>query len=122
MQHGDVHAAQREAGCRFEAEKPATDDDGLGARLCGKQHGIDIVEIAIRDDARQILARNGNNEGHRAGGNHQLVVALRHTVIGGHGLGIAIDGDDLMALVERNAMVDVPAVAMNDDLLVGLFT
>ncbi len=41
-------------------------------------------------------------------------------MIRGNGHGVAVDGDDLMTLIERDAVLDVPAVAMNDDLLIGL--
>ena len=57
VQHGHVHAALLEAGGGFEAEQAAADDDGLGARLRGEQHGVDVVEVAVGQHARQILAR-----------------------------------------------------------------
>ena len=49
----------------------------LAARLRGQQHGLDVVEIAIGEDARQIVAGHRNDERHRAGGDDQLVVAAR---------------------------------------------
>ena len=76
MQHGDVHAARLEAGRRLEPEQAAADDDRLGARLRGEQHGVDVVEIAIGEDARQVVAGHRDDERHRAGGDHQLVVGL----------------------------------------------
>ena len=117
VQHGDVHAAFLEAGGGLEAEQAAADDDGLGARLRREQHGVDVVEVAVGEHARQILAGHRNDERHRAGGDDQLVVGLRHAVVGGDGLGLAVDGDDLVALVERDAVLDVPAVAVDDDFL-----
>ena len=33
---------------------------------------------------------------------------------------VAVDGDDLVALVERDAVLDVPAIAVDDDFLEGL--
>ncbi len=71
MQHGDVHAALRKAGGGFEAEQAAADDDCLRARLRGKQHGLHVVEVAIGEDAGQVLAGHRNDEGHRAGGDHR---------------------------------------------------
>ncbi|MCY1220466.1 hypothetical protein D9M72_324810 [compost metagenome] len=120
VQDGDVHAACIETGCRFEAEKTATDDDSLFARLGRKQHRLHIVEIAIGDDTAQVLARYRNDEGHRTGRDHQLVVTLGDAMVGGDGLGVTVDGDDLVALVERDLVLDVPSVAVDDDLLVVL--
>ena len=76
MQHGHVHAARLEAGRGFEAEQAAADDHRLGARLRGQQHGVDVVEVAIGEHAGQVVAGHRQDEGHRAGGDHQLVVAL----------------------------------------------
>ena len=120
MQHGDVHVPRVEPGRRLEAEQAAADDDRLGARLRGEQHRIDVVEIAIGQDARQIVARHRQDERHRARGDDQLVVGRGDAAIGRHGLRGAVDRDDLVALVERDAVLDVPAVAVDDDLLVVL--
>ena len=120
MQHGDVHALRVEAGRRLQPEQAAADDHGLGPRLGGEHHGLDVVEIAIGEHARQIVAGHRNDERHRAGGDDQLVVRLGDAVIGGDGLRRPVDGDDLVALVEGDAVGDVPAVAMDDDFLIGL--
>ena len=66
-----------QAGRRFEAEQAAADDDRLGARLRGEQHGVDVVEVAVGEHAGQVVARHRNDERHRAGGDDQLVVAAR---------------------------------------------
>ena len=76
VQHGHVHAAFLQAGGGLQAEQAAADDDGLCARLGGEQHGVDVVEIAVGEHARQILAGHRNDERHRAGGDDQPVVAL----------------------------------------------
>ncbi len=120
MQHGHVHAAQRKAGGGFQTQQAAADDDRLFARLRGEQHGVHIVEVAIGDDAGQVLAGNRDDEGNRAGGDHQLVIAFRHAVVGGDGAGVAVDADDAVALVEGHVVFDIPAVAMDDDVLEGL--
>ena len=121
MQHGDVHAALFEPGRSFEAEQSAADHHGLGARLRGKQHRLHVVEIAIGQDARKVVAGNRQNERRRAGRDDQFVVGGSYATIGRHGLRSAVDRDDLVALVERDAVLDVPAVAVDDDLLVALF-
>jgi hypothetical protein len=56
---GDVHALRLQAGGGFEAQKAAADDDGAAARLGGEQHGLDVVEIAIGQHARQVVAWHG---------------------------------------------------------------
>ena len=77
VQHGDVHAALVQAGRRFQPEQAAADDHGLGPRLRGEQHGVDVVEIAIGQHAGQIVAGHRDDERHRAGGDDQLVVGSR---------------------------------------------
>ena len=67
------------------------------------------------------LPGTGMMKRHGAGGDDQLVVAFGHAVVGGDGLRVAVDRDDLVALVERDAVLDVPAVAVDDDLLVVSF-
>ena len=68
VQHGDVHAALAEAGSRFQAEQAAADDHRLRPRLRGEQHGVDVVEVAIGQHARQVLAGHRDDERHRTGG------------------------------------------------------
>ena len=120
MQDGDVHVARVETGRGLEAEQAAADDDCLGARLGGDQHGVDVVEVAVGEDAGEVVARHRQDERHRAGGDDQLVVRHGLTVFGRHRLGGAVDLGDLVPLVEGDAVLDVPAVAVNDDLLVVL--
>src|SRR5690606_37620533 len=47
VEDSHVHAALLEASGGFEAEQTAANDDGLLARLCGDQHRVDVVEVAI---------------------------------------------------------------------------
>ena len=51
VQHGHIHAALLQPGRGFEAEQAAADDDGLGARLSCEQHGVDVVEVAVAQNA-----------------------------------------------------------------------
>ena len=104
VQDGDVHVAHAKPGRRFEPEQSAADDHGLGPRLRGEQHGVDVVEVAIGQDARQIVAGHRQDEGNRAGGDDELVVGRGDAVVGGDGLGRAVDRDDLVALVQRDAV------------------
>ena len=69
-----------EARRGLEAEQAAADDDRLAARLRREQHRVDVVEVAIGQDAGEIMARHRQDERRRAGGDDQLVVTLDHAV------------------------------------------
>ncbi len=58
MQHGHVHAALGKAGRRFKAKQAAADDDAFSRDWAASSICLHVVEIAIGDDARQILAGN----------------------------------------------------------------
>ncbi len=62
----------------------------------------------------------GMTIGSRSGGDDQLVVGLDYAAVRRHGPLLAVDRDDPVAFVKRHSMVDVPAVAVDDDLLEGL--
>ena len=104
VQHGDVHVARVEPGRGLEPEQAAADDDRLGARLGGEQHGVDVVEVAVGEHAGKIVAGHRQDERHRAGGDDELVVGRGHAAVGRHRLGGAVDLGDLVALVERDAV------------------
>ena len=75
VQDHDLHAAQAQAGGGFEAEQAAADHHGLAPRQRGGvEHRSDVVDVAEGDDAFEVLARQRQDEGHRAGGDQQLVV------------------------------------------------
>ena len=122
MEDGDIHAAMSKTRCGFQSEQSATDHHRLLARLCGKQHGVDIVQVAVGNDAWQIVSRHRDDEWNGTGCYHQLVIGLGNAVIGSDGFSAPINRDDPMPLVEGDAVVDVPAIAMNDDLLIALLS
>ena len=100
--------------------RPPPITTALAAGLRREQHGVDVVEVAIGEDAGELRSRHGNDDRRRAGGDDQLVVRRDDAMLGGHRRGVAVDGDDAVALIERHAVVDVPAVAVDDDLIEGL--
>ena len=55
MQHRDLRARFGEAMRRFESEEPAADDDD--ARTRGFGNGLDVLDVAEGEDARQIHPR-----------------------------------------------------------------
>ncbi len=63
----DLHAALLQAVRGLEAEQPAADHDRVPvlARRC--DHLVDVGDVAIGDDARQLLARERQHDGVRAG-------------------------------------------------------
>ena len=94
----------------------------LARDWAGDQHGVDVVEVAVGEDAGEIVAGHRHDERHRAGGDHQLVVGLGDAVVGGHRLGGAVDRRRPCALVEGDAVLDVPGVAVDDDVARSLFS
>ena len=131
VQDGDVHALLLQARRRLEPQKAAADHHGIAAAtLRRQQHGLDIVEVAIGQHARQVVARHRQDDRVGAGTDDQLVVGYGDRglergvaeIAGGHELGgdgarRAIDCRHLGAFVERDAVLDVPAVAVDHDLL-----
>ena len=71
---GDVHALRLQAGRGLQAQQATTDDHDAAARLGGQQHGLDVVEIAVGQYARQVVARDRDDDGVGASGDDQLVV------------------------------------------------
>ncbi len=121
MHDGGLHALHGKAGRRFEAEQAAADHHRVAALASRGQHGIDVVEIAEGDDARQVDARHRDQDRPRADGDHQGVVALALAGVGADGFGGAVDGDDGFAPAQVDAVAFVPGVVMDDDVLELLF-
>ena len=72
MDERDRHAALLEAPCRFEAEQAAADHDSALMRARGRQHLVDIGEVAEGADARQAKTGNRRRHGTRAGGDQAV--------------------------------------------------
>ncbi len=120
----DVHAhALFEKTCgRFEAEQAAADDGGMPAGLRSQDNGLHVVQVAEGEHAGEIVAGHGDDHRQRSRRDHQLVVGRDLAVLRTDGFGAAVDLRDPVTLVERDAALDVPAVAMNDDLFECLFS
>ena len=73
MDDGDVDTPGMEACGGFEAKKAATDDDGAFA-LPKRHHTLGVFEVAIGDDAVEIMPGEGDHEGVGSGGDDELVV------------------------------------------------
>ena len=119
MHDGHVHAALAQPRRRLETEQAATDDDSTAASRRSEQHRLNVVEIAISEHARQLVAWDGNDDRLRAGRDDELVVGHGEAACRRHGLSRAIDRGDRRTLVERDAVLHIPTIAMDDDLLEG---
>ena len=121
VHHGDIHAAQFEAVGRFEAEQTAADDHRVPVHAGGFDHLVGVLDVAVTDDTRQIVAGNRQNERVRAGGDEQAVVGFLGAVVGDHLAFDAVDLGDLLAGVELDALFLVPVELVEDDFLDGHF-
>ena len=59
MEHGHARARLGEAIGGLEAEQPAADDDDARTGGAGRRDGVDVVDVAEGEHARQIHAGNG---------------------------------------------------------------
>ena len=121
MENRDLHALGLQARRRLEPEQAAADDDGMPALPGRFEHLVDVVEVAVGDHARQGRAGDRHHEGHRAGGDEEPVVVRRRSVRCGHTLAGAVDLDDLLAAMKRDAVRLVPGIVVDQDVLIGLF-
>ena len=74
VQDGHVHVARIEPGRGLEAKQATADHHRLRARLRGYEHGIDVVEVAVGENAGKVVARHRQDQRHRAGSDNKLVV------------------------------------------------
>ena len=122
MHHGDIHAAQLETVGRFEAEQAAADDHRMPVQAGRRDHLVGILDVAITDDAGQIVAGNRQNERIRAGGDQQAIVGLFRAVVGDDLALDPVDTDDVLAGMQLDALFLVPVQFVEDDFLDGHFT
>ncbi len=85
-------------------------------------HRLGVGNIAIGDHARQVLAWHGQNEGRGAGGEQQAIV-FRFRAIGRNDLaGLAVELHNLLAGMQRDAVVAIPVQVVDDDVGQGHFS
>ncbi len=121
MHDGDVHAAQLEAIGRFEAEQAAADDHRVLVEAGGFDHLVGVLDVAVADHAGQVVAGDGQHEGGRARGDEQAVVGFLGAILGDDLALDAVNGLDLFAGVQRDALFLVPVEFVEDDLGDGHF-
>ena len=117
MHDSNVHAAQLEAVGGFEAEQAAADNDGVLVLLGRVYHRIGIGDVAVTDDAFQVVAGDRQHEGVGAGGQQQAVVRFDRAVFGDDLALDAVDLRNLLAEVQVDLVLAVPVVVVEDDVL-----
>jgi hypothetical protein len=116
VHHCDLHALLHQTIRGLEAEQPAADHDRVLILAGRGQHALDIGEIAEADDPRQILARHRQQKRIRTGSQQQAIIACLGAIFG-HDLAVtSIDTDDLLALVQGDAMIGIPGIVIQDDV------
>ena len=116
-----IHAAQLQAVGGFEAEQAAADHHRVLVQLGGFDHLVGILDVAITDDAGQVVAGNRQHEWGRTGGNQQAVVFLFRAVFGDDLALDAVDLGDLLAGMQLDALFLVPIQFVEHDLGNGHF-
>ncbi len=117
MHDSDGHALPEQAVGRLQAEQAAADHDGVATRAGGRQHPVHVLDVAEPDHAGQIAARHGDDDGRGAGRQDQAVVARRAAVGRVHHPPRPVDLHRLAAFVQGDAVVRVPALVVEHDLL-----
>ena len=112
-----LHAVGRKTGGRFESEQTAADDHRVAALPGGRQHRVDVVEVAERDDAGKLGAGNREQDRPGAGRDDQMIVWLDSAGLRAHASRRAIDGDDGFAFAQINVVPRIPGVVVNDDVV-----
>ncbi len=92
------------------------------AVLRRRDHAIHVVDVAEGHHAIQILARHGQDEGPGTGGDEQTNVLGLGTVLGDHLAFDPVDLYDPPALVQGDAVVGIPLLVVEHDLVDGLLT
>ncbi len=120
---GDFHALFHQTGSRFQTKQTASDHHPIfPARARRVHHRLHVLDVAEGDDAWQIVAGYGQDDGIGTGRQQQPVVGRER----------AIGGDDLpprpvdlrhgLAGVQGDAALGVPFQIVEHDLLDRFFT
>ncbi len=117
---GDVHAAQLQAVGRFESQQAAADHHRMRVRFGRGDHRIGVMDVAVGNDAREVLARHRQHERRRAGRQQQPVVLGLGAVLRHHDAARAVDPVDGLPEMQRDAVFGVPVDIVEHDVLDGL--
>ena len=118
---GDVHAALHQAVGGLEPKQAAADHHRIGAAFRGFHHPVDVVDVAKADHARQVLARQRQHDRIGARRDQQTVIGNAIARLGDDLAGAPVDHDDRLALAQRDAVVLVPLLGVEHDVVDGFF-
>ena len=105
---------------RLQPQQSATDHHRIAALVGRGDHRFDIVQIAEGYHAIQIGTRHRDDERIGSGRDKQAIVRFDATRAADHGFGLAVDMVDRVARYQRDGIVIVPVLTVDDDLVEGL--
>ncbi len=117
VHHRHPHAAQHQAVGRLQPEQPAADDDGVAVLRRRIDHRVGVGDVAVGDDALEVLARHRQDERVRPGGQQQPVVGRLDAARAAHDAAAAVHLGDRLAQVQPDAVVGVPVERVEHDLV-----
>ena len=116
----DVHAALLQAVRGLEAEQAAADHDRVPVLARRRDHLVDVGDVAVGHDAGQLLARQRQHDGVRAGREDHAVVRHLDAGLRDHAPARAVDLHDFVAGDQRDAVLVVPLARVEHDVVDGL--
>jgi len=87
--------------------------------LGGVDHGVGVGDVAVGDHPGQIVAGDRQHEGIGAGRQQQAIIAFLGAVVGDHPAFDAVDAVHRLAQMQADAVVGVPLVIVENDVLDG---
>ena len=120
VHNGHVDAAGRHACRRLQPQQPAADHDASTA-FAQPHHPFGVFQIAVGDDAFQIVTRQRDHKGVRSGAQNQLVIGHR-AVLARYRLRRPVDIQHLFAKTAGDVIFGVPSIIMGHDVGIGLLS
>ena len=117
MNDRHLHPALHQPIGRFQPEQPAADHHSPTAARGRRQHQIDVVNVAIGDDAFERLARHRQHDRVRPRRDQQPVIGHALAGRGDDLAGAPVDHRNRLALAQLHIVVAVPVFRVEDDLL-----
>ena len=120
MHHGDTHTLLYQTIGRFKTQQSATNHHGMFVFFGCVQHLIHVVNITEAHDTFQVMARHGNNERIGTGCDQQAIIFFSCAIRRNHLSTNTIDLGNFLAFVQGNAIVHIPLLIIEHDLINGL--
>ncbi|MCY1298590.1 hypothetical protein D9M70_480840 [compost metagenome] len=116
VHHGHVHALAQQSVGRFQSEQAAADHHRMAMIARGMQHGLDVLDVAERDHAFELVARHRNDERLGAGGQQQAVIAHFASRGGTHHAAWPVDRYHGITGKQLDAVLFVPLARVEHDV------